>query len=57
LRQGKPEVVATVAGHSVLNRALYMAKRMGYETEDVSEFKTRLGTKYIVTFKKKGKES
>ena len=58
MRQGKPEVVATgIAGRSVLNRALYVAKRMGYEKEDVSEFKTRLGTKYTVTFKKKGKES
>jgi hypothetical protein len=57
MRQGKPEVVVTgIAGRSVLNRALYVAKRIGYEKEDVSEFKTRLGTKYTVTFKKKGKE-
>ena len=53
MRQGKPEVVATgIVGHGVLNRALYVAKKLGYEAVDVSELKSRLATKYTVTFKR-----
>lgn len=53
MRQGKPEVVATgIVGHSVLNRALYVAQKLGYEAVDVSELKSRLATKYTVTFKR-----
>lgn len=58
MRQGKPEVVATgIAGHSVLNRALYMAKKLGYEAVDVSELKSRLAPRYIVMFKREGRRS
>lgn len=54
MRQGKPEVVVTgIVGHSVLNRALYVAKKLGYEAVDVSELKSRLATKYTVTFKRR----
>ena len=58
MQKEKPEVVATgIVGHSVLNRALYMAKKLGYEAVDVSELKSRLAPRYIVMFKREGRRS
>lgn len=49
----EPEVVATISGRSVLNKAFFLAKTLGYEVVKVSETRGKLFTKYTLTFRKK----
>lgn len=46
-------IVATITGRRVLNRVLYLAKKLGYEASHVSESKRKLLITYTVTFKKR----
>ena len=52
MKRGEPEVVVRVTGRSVLNRALYLAKKLGYEVVNVSESQRMWFTDYTVLFKK-----
>lgn len=52
MKRGEPEVVVKVTGRSVLNRVLYLAKKLGYEVADVSEAQRLWFTDYTVIFKK-----
>ncbi len=51
--QGKPQVVATIIGRSVLNRVLRLVKELGYEVASISESESWFFKKYNVTFKRK----
>ncbi|MCW4021310.1 MAG: hypothetical protein NWF14_08805 [Candidatus Bathyarchaeota archaeon] len=53
MKRGESTVIARLAGRSVLNKGLYLAKKLGYEAIDVSESKRMLFTDYTVTFKKR----
>jgi len=53
MEQGKPQVVATIIGRSVLNRVLRLVKELGYEVANISESESWLFKKYNVTFKRK----
>ena len=53
MEQGKPEVVASIVGQSVLARVLRLAKKLGYEVVNVSESQSASFRKYDVTFKRK----
>ena len=52
MEQGKPQVVATIIGRSVLNRVLRLVKELGYEVANISESESWLFKKYNVTFKR-----
>ena len=46
-------VVVRVTGRSVLNRVLYLAKKLGYEVVNVSEAQRMWFTDYTVIFRKR----
>ena len=52
MKRGEPEVVVRVTGRSVLNRTLYLAKKLGYEVVNISESQRMWFTDYTVLFKK-----
>ena len=52
MKRGEYSVVVKVTGRSMLNRALFMGKKLGYEVVNVSEAKRLLFTDDIITFKK-----
>ena len=53
MKRGEDSITVRVVGRSVLNRVLYLAKKLGYEVVNVSESQKMLSTEYVVIFKRK----
>ena len=53
MKRGVDSVVVRVTGRSVLNRVLYLAKKLGYEVVNVSEAQRMWFTDYTVIFRKR----
>jgi hypothetical protein len=52
MEREKPQVVVTVAGRSLFNRVLFLARKMGYVPVDLSENRLLFGTTFTAKFNK-----